>query len=120
MKTLRHAKGIECNHPHVIEVTVAKFVTCPHCRILLRELDIKSKFEQLHLSEIKNDTVRLENLDKKLTEEEKVVLSGITFKCPRCDSPMKRRVNGKTNEVFFGCKNYPRCKGTKNVTLIIR
>ena len=33
-------------------------------------------------------------------------------KCPECDGPMKPR-NGKFG-VFWGCANYPRCKGTRD------
>ena len=120
MKTLRHAKGIECNHPHVIEVILSKFVTCPHCKILLRDPDIKTKFEQQRISEIENEKFKLEDLDKKLIEEKQVVFSGNTFKCPKCNSLMVQRINSKTSEIFFGCKAYPICKATKNVKIIKR
>lgn len=32
-------------------------------------------------------------------------------KCPKCGSPMVKRMNGK----FWGCSTYPKCKGTINI-----
>jgi len=40
-------------------------------------------------------------------------------KCPECDSPMLRRKgkpkDGKKASSFWGCSNYPTCKGTKPI-----
>ena len=33
------------------------------------------------------------------------------IKCPECDGPMKLRP-GRWGKFFFGCNNYPKCKGT--------
>jgi ssDNA-binding Zn-finger/Zn-ribbon topoisomerase 1 len=33
--------------------------------------------------------------------------------CPECDGPMVSRTS--THGRFWGCKDYPRCKGTRNV-----
>lgn len=33
--------------------------------------------------------------------------------CPECGEPMKERTNRTTGEVFWGCSDYPRCKGTR-------
>jgi DNA topoisomerase-1 len=33
------------------------------------------------------------------------------IKCPECDGPMKLRP-GRWGKYFFGCNNYPKCKGT--------
>lgn len=35
-------------------------------------------------------------------------------KCPECDGPMVSRTNSKNNTKFWGCKNYPNCKGTRD------
>jgi len=35
-------------------------------------------------------------------------------KCPRCTSKMVERKNGTTGKPFWGCENYPNCKGTRN------
>jgi ssDNA-binding Zn-finger/Zn-ribbon topoisomerase 1 len=32
--------------------------------------------------------------------------------CPRCSSPMARRVRKSYQVVFYGCTMYPNCKGT--------
>ena len=34
------------------------------------------------------------------------------IKCPECDGPMKLRP-GRWGKFFFGCSNYPKCKGTR-------
>jgi DNA topoisomerase I len=33
-------------------------------------------------------------------------------KCPECDGPMKLRP-GRWGKFFYGCSNYPKCKGTR-------
>jgi len=35
-------------------------------------------------------------------------------KCPQCDGPMKSRANKTTGQRFWGCANYPKCRGTRN------
>ena len=35
--------------------------------------------------------------------------------CPRCGEPMERRTNRKTGSQFYGCPNYPECKGTRPI-----
>jgi ssDNA-binding Zn-finger/Zn-ribbon topoisomerase 1 len=35
-------------------------------------------------------------------------------KCPICDGPMQSRANKNTGQRFWGCKAYPKCKGTRN------
>jgi DNA topoisomerase-1 len=37
------------------------------------------------------------------------------IKCPECDGPMKLRP-GRWGKFFFGCNNYPKCKGTMKAT----
>ena len=34
--------------------------------------------------------------------------------CPKCGGPMQPRANGTTGQWFWGCKQYPKCKGTRN------
>lgn len=34
-------------------------------------------------------------------------------KCPQCDGPMVPRTSAHGK--FWGCKDYPRCRGTRNV-----
>ena len=40
--------------------------------------------------------------------------------CPRCKSPMVKRINKKTNRPFYGCVMYPKCNGTKNQRIVIK
>jgi ssDNA-binding Zn-finger/Zn-ribbon topoisomerase 1 len=35
--------------------------------------------------------------------------------CPQCGKRMTPRYNGQTGEPFFGCSDYPRCRGTRDV-----
>jgi len=34
--------------------------------------------------------------------------------CPECGEPMISRANKTTGQRFWGCSNYPTCKGTRN------
>lgn len=34
--------------------------------------------------------------------------------CPTCGGPMVSRANKASGQRFWGCKNYPTCKGTRN------
>jgi ssDNA-binding Zn-finger/Zn-ribbon topoisomerase 1 len=34
--------------------------------------------------------------------------------CPQCGGPMKSRANAATGARFWGCANFPRCRGTRN------
>lgn len=36
-----------------------------------------------------------------------------TPECPKCGSAMLRRENRRTRESFWGCPNYPACRGTR-------
>ena len=36
--------------------------------------------------------------------------------CPRCSQEMVLRQNKKTQEEFWGCSDYPKCRGTRKVT----
>jgi len=35
-------------------------------------------------------------------------------KCPECNGPMISRKNNSNGQRFWGCKDYPQCKGTRN------
>lgn len=34
--------------------------------------------------------------------------------CPDCGGPMESRINRQNQRRFWGCKNYPNCKGTRD------
>lgn len=36
-------------------------------------------------------------------------------KCPECNGPMVSRLNKKNNSRFWGCADFPNCRGTRNV-----
>ncbi|WP_372603315.1 NERD domain-containing protein [Actibacterium sp.] len=63
----------------------------------------------------------VENLRKKSTAKAHVANAALasdtaTTTCPRCGSKMVKRTNRKTGDVFLGCANFPRCKGTRKAT----
>ena len=35
--------------------------------------------------------------------------------CPKCGETMERRQNSKTGGEFWGCPDYPSCKGTRPI-----
>lgn len=35
--------------------------------------------------------------------------------CPKCEAPMTKRYSKKNDEYFYGCSEYPECKGTRNI-----
>jgi ssDNA-binding Zn-finger/Zn-ribbon topoisomerase 1 len=35
-------------------------------------------------------------------------------KCPECGGPMVSRANHESGQRFWGCREYPKCKGTRN------
>ena len=34
--------------------------------------------------------------------------------CPECNGPMVSRQNKQTKQYFWGCADFPRCRGTRN------
>lgn len=54
MKPTRHAKGVDCKHRHIIEVTDIRQVNCPACRNLLRtNTKVREEFDKFKLDEKK-------------------------------------------------------------------
>jgi hypothetical protein len=37
----------------------------------------------------------------------------VEVRCPKCGGPMVVRHNRKTGEAFWGCRNFPTCRGTR-------
>lgn len=37
----------------------------------------------------------------------------VNLTCPDCGGPMTSRKNGATGERFWGCVDYPSCRGTR-------
>lgn len=50
-------------------------------------------------------------------EESKAVKD---LKCPNCTGPMVYRLNKVKNSKFWGCKQFPKCKGTRDVNGLSR
>ncbi len=37
----------------------------------------------------------------------------VAVRCPRCGAPMHERENRKTSQKFWGCSDFPKCRGTR-------
>lgn len=35
--------------------------------------------------------------------------------CPKCGTEMMKRTNRKTGDAFWGCSNFPKCRGTRKI-----
>lgn len=49
---------------------------------------------------------------------EQSAVNGITILCPKCGAPMVKRTARKgprAGKPFYGCSNYPKCKGIANL-----
>jgi hypothetical protein len=133
MKT-RHGKGIHCPHNKgfSIEVIKAGDIDCLACKHILRnDPEAKEAFDKLIVDE-KN---RLKSLMKpesykkswqqkkreaaKVRSVERVTIgdfySHSVPPCPKCKKAMIKRVNTAKNTQFWGCTQYPKCKGTRNI-----
>lgn len=51
------------------------------------------------------------NLRKRIEGWEKMIGPN----CPDCQSPMVRRKNRQNKNEFYGCVNYPNCRGTSSI-----
>lgn len=89
-----HIKGYNCGHFHVHETKNIKHVDCHACiKMIKSNPELSSKLDQLLKQE----------------EDHKFRFG----KC-ECGSPMRKRKNKATNQVFLGCTEYPKCKKTKS------
>ena len=45
----------------------------------------------------------------------------ITLRCPECDAaPMVRRTNRENGSEFYGCPQWPACKGSREIPEYVR
>ena len=47
---------------------------------------------------------------EKMTENQSLQ----NLKCPNCSGPMVSRKNSKDGSKFWGCQNFPKCKGNRD------
>ncbi len=64
---------------------------------------------------IEKNSVKDKNIDKEHINnlKNKKIIDKIT--CKKCGSPMVKRTNRNTNEIFLGCSNYPKCRNIEKV-----
>ena len=107
---IRHAKGVNCNHFHGLEVTKLSLVTCLACKHQLNNPEVLAEFTKLEiitkLDEKKAVKSTMNTLAAKAEEKGGRI-------CPTCGANMKVRKNTKNGSTFWGCTNYPDCKTTK-------
>ena len=48
-------------------------------------------------------------------KEEKPVEESSEILCPVCDAKMAKKWSNKNNQYFWGCTQYPKCKGTREI-----
>lgn len=61
-------------------------------------------------------TQHLQNLAKKAAEKDSQPSQSLgQISCPNCGSNMEKRTNRKTGIAFWGCKNFPKCRGTQKM-----
>lgn len=58
--------------------------------------------------------LRVQNWRENLRKRINSMLDNMGPMCPKCGSHMKER-NGRNKTKFWGCSNYPNCKGTRNI-----
>ena len=109
---LRHAKDVNCNHYHNIEVTKLSLVTCLACKNQLNNPEILKKFKELENSDRVKQKLQVINVMNSLAT--KVEAKGGKI-CPTCGATMKVRKNSKNGSSFWGCTNYPDCKTTRKI-----
>jgi hypothetical protein len=101
------------------------FFQCPICHAIIGSDQIKTdiklssspgndKAKVIRLTEPKVNT-RFKEVDIEATKKivARLAASSEPPKCPQCSGEMSRRT-GKFGD-FWGCKGYPKCKGTINI-----
>jgi hypothetical protein len=49
-------------------------------------------------------------------ELEVAAAAGLVPRCKKCESPMVPRHNKATQNPFWGCSTFPKCRGTRKLT----
>ncbi len=58
----------------------------------------------------------IQSLEKKAAGKSPAQSSASQNLCPKCGSEMIKRTNRKTDDTFWGCEKFPKCRGTRKVT----
>lgn len=84
---------------------------CKFCSKMLMERANKTNGECFLYCQLCNKSFSYteEDLCKELGQ--KLILP----KCPKCFAPMIKRFSSKINKHFYGCSNFPDCKGSKDI-----
>ena len=83
-------------------------------REVLEELDISKIIDELNPSEILNDAKEKAIREVRDYYIQKEIIQNPPT-CPKCDALMKLQWRKDKTSVFWGCTNYPDCKGTINI-----
>lgn len=88
---------------------------------ILSDVQVNAYSKKLHDQALENTKAvrneHLQNLEKKVaakkhTPTKKPVVNLDQTACPKCGTEMIKRTNRKTGDAFWGCANFPKCRGT--------
>lgn len=97
----------------VIKVRKLKKTIKKHKDILLEVDEVKYLYETLLRANIKSNRIKrkhIKNIEKSIKKTNKKIRKK---RCPRCNGRLKK-IKG-VNGYFYGCKNYPKCRFTKEI-----
>ncbi|MPQ95378.1 NERD domain-containing protein [Thioclava sp. JE_KL1] len=89
------------------------FLKAPH-QVILTESEVEALCQALESQRFERG-LRTTQQHIKNVRSAQVEAQASTDACPRCGSAMVERRSKKTNDVFLGCTNFPKCRGTRKV-----
>jgi len=102
-------KNVQCSSPNtyiikrnMLEKTVNR---------IRKNADIKISEEKLN--EVIELLSKVQRPDDEIREKHLEDVKNNLLKCPKCGGDMVKRTAKATNKDFYGCKNYPRCRFTR-------
>lgn len=98
---------------NVIKVRKLKKTIKKHKDILLEATEVEYIYETLLKANIKSNRMKrkhVKNIEKSIKKTNKKINKK---RCPRCNGKLKK-IKG-VNGYFYGCKNYPKCRFTKEI-----
>jgi hypothetical protein len=94
-------------------------------QVVLSDAQLNAYAKKLQCQALENNRAvrsqHLQNLEEKAEAKSLAKTSGLLSPvsrspCPKCGSEMAKRANRKTGETFWGCVNFPKCRGTRKLT----
>lgn len=98
-------------HNMISQIENGEMKECPKCQKVLPRKKFYDSSLSTNYGRICIDCKGIPKISHKLKREKTREVANIS--CPRCDSPMVVR-HGRYG-YFYGCKQYPYCRGTRNI-----